>query len=243
MEQATVSNDAEMTYSPRGSKVDLNAVIDQYHSLVSRIAWRVHSTMSSSIEVADLIQIGLIALLESTENFEDRGIDFAAYASLRVRGAMIDELRRIAKISRHGMQNKKRLNRAREDLRMNLGREPLAPEIAEKMNIDIEEYYQIESSSTAIKQENIDEVYSEHEMWFADLTQSPFDELEQASTTSRLASLLELLPERQRIALQLYFVEEANLEEIGAILGVGAARVCQIKKEALKTLRGLWEAN
>ena len=226
-------------HGPPGRNLD--AIVREHSSLISRIAWQVHSRMASGIEVADLIQIGMVALLEGAENFEDRGIALAPYAAMRVRGAMIDELRRVATISRLGMRNKKRINAARSGLTLTLGREPTPPEIAAQIGIDVQEYYAMETSATSITREPIDDSYSDQNMWFADLGSDPYNDLEKADTARKLAASIALLPRQQALALQLYFVEEMNLEEVGEVLGVGAARVCQIKKEAIGALKKHWQ--
>ncbi len=243
MQHSMIQPNEGATYSPNPAQKDMGAIIAKYSDLVSRIAWHVHSRMSSSIEVADLIQIGMIALIEGARNFEERGVDFAAYASTRIRGAMIDELRREAKISRSGIQNGKRIAHAKDQLSHSLGRPPLPNEIADELGVDIFEYFELESSAAALKQESMDDAYSDYDIWFADLSADPFDQLDRAKTSQRLAEAISELPERQAKVLQLYFIEELNLEEIGCIIGVGAARVCQIKQQALSSLKKKWDAN
>ncbi len=241
MQHAADVPDTRMTYNSNPEKEDIEIIIAKHSSLVRKIAWHVYSRTSSAIEVADLIQIGMAALVDGARRFEDRGIDFAGYANARVRGAMVDELRREAKITRSGMMNRKKLNNARKKLEEQLGRSSTSSELASFLKIPIEEYYDLESRSSTLRQESIDETYTDHDMWFADLNSDPFHDLEVSDTARRLAAFIAMLPEKQAMVLQLYFVEEMNLEEIGQTIGVGAARACQIKKKALEDLRELWQ--
>jgi RNA polymerase sigma factor FliA len=212
-------------------------LIEAHSALVRRTAWHVHSRMSSAIEVEDLMQIGMIALIEAARTFEDRGIAFAPYASTRVRGAMIDELRRDARMSRSGMANRRLLASTRSKLENELGRAVSDGEMARALEMDAVTYHATVASSHALRQDSIDETYSDHDMFFADLAEGADTQLEQAQLRVVLANNIALLAEREALVLHLYFVEELNLDEIGETLGVGAARVCQIKKKALDKLR------
>jgi RNA polymerase sigma factor FliA len=212
-------------------------LIEMHSALVRRTAWHVHSRMSSAIEIEDLMQIGMIALIEAARTFEDRGIAFAPYASTRVRGAMIDELRRDARMSRAGMVNRRLLASTRAKLESELGRSVNDAEMAQAMQMDAETYHATVASTHALRQDSIDETYSDHDMFFADLAEGADTQLEKAELCAVLTDNMSRLAEREALVLQLYFVEELNLDEIGETLGVGAARVCQIKKAALDKLR------
>ena len=118
-----------------------------------------------------------------------------------------------------------------------LGRTPSESEMASAMSMDPGSYRALVDSSMAIQHESIDEVYSDQSMWFADVEDRADETIEREELKAALASRISELPEREAIVLQLYFVEEMNLDEIGQTLGVGAARVCQIKKSALDRLR------
>jgi len=220
-------------------EVARNALIVEHSVLVRRIAWHVHGRMSQAIEVEDLIQIGLLALVEAWRGFEDRGIDFKHYASVRIRGAMIDTLRREARISRSNMVNRRKLVAARRKLENDLGRPARDDEMAESLSLEISEYYNLVSGTVAECVDSLDEVYSDHASWFADEADDAETIVEKSQLSSQLAGNINRLAEREALILQLYFVEEMNLEEIGATMSIGAARVCQIKKAALKKLRSM----
>lgn len=209
----------------------------QYMPLVRKIAWHVHGRVSSAIEVEDLLQIGMVALVEAANGFEDRGLGFAAYAQMRVRGAMIDHLRKQATLCRSAMARRKELAKVRGQLEQKLGRLPTEAEMSAAMGIAPSDYREIADSVEMVQHTSMDEVYSDQSMWFADVEDRADAVMERESLKKALAACIRELPEREAMVLQLYFVEELNLEEIGQTLDIGAARVCQIKKAALDKLR------
>jgi len=179
----------------------------------------------------------MVALVESANSFEDRGHAFATYATLRIRGAMIDHLRRHATICRAAIQRRRELGQVRTRLESRLGRGASEAEMAEEMGLAAADYRELVDDSQAVHQESIDEVYSDHSMWFADVEERADEAIDRGRLQQAIAAVIGTLPEREAMVLQLYFVEEMNLEEIGQTLGVGAARICQIKKAALDRVR------
>jgi RNA polymerase sigma factor for flagellar operon FliA len=228
---------AVMTYQKAPAKKSPEALARTHMPLVRKIAWHVHGRVSTAIDVEDLIQIGMIALVESANGFEDRGHAFATYASVRIRGAMIDHLRRQATICRSAMARRREFAKARAQLENRLGREASESELAADMGIDPAEFRKLVDDMQSVQQESIDDVYSEHSMWFADVEERADQALERQALQGALAASIGKLPEREAMVLQLYFIEEMNLDEIGLTLGIGAARVCQIKKAALDRVR------
>jgi RNA polymerase sigma factor for flagellar operon FliA len=228
--------DPQHTYQKQ-VKPTPEALVRTHMPLVRRIAWHVHGRVASAIDVEDLAQIGMVALVEAANGFEDRGHAFATYATLRIRGAMIDHLRRHATICRSAIQRRRALARARKQVESRLGRGATEAEMAEEMGLGAADYRAMVDDSQAVQQESIDEVYSDHSMWFAGLEEKADDAIDRQRLQSAVAEAITTLPEREATVLQLYFVEEMNLEEIGETLGVGAARICQIKKAALDRVR------
>jgi RNA polymerase sigma factor for flagellar operon FliA len=199
----------------------------------------VHARVSSAIDVEDLVQIGMVALIEAARSFEDRGhAAFATYASVRVRGAMIDQLRKGATLVRSAMRRKREWGQVRARLEGQLGRAATDEEMAAALELPLPEYRAALAQTHAAQSESLDDVYSDHSQWFASDDPDAHDCLEQDRRRRAIAAAIATLPEREAQVLQLYFVEELNLEEIGEVLGVGAARICQIKKAALTKLRG-----
>jgi len=226
------------TYQRRPAKTDAGQLARAHMPLVRKIAWHVHGRVSSAIDLEDLIQIGMIALVEAANGYEDRGHAFSTYASMRIRGNMIDHLRRHATLCRSAMAKRKEIGKQVALLETQLGRAPTEAELATALGLSPSEYRELADSTQAVRQESLDEVYSDQSMWFADVEDRADDILEREQLRALLASRISELPEREALVLQLYFVEELNLDEIGQVLNVGAARVCQIKKAALDKLRG-----
>ena len=227
-------------YAPaRLAQVDPERLISSHLQLVRRIAWHVHARVSSAIDVEDLVQIGMVALIEAARSFEDRGhAAFATYASVRVRGAMIDQLRKGATLVRSAMRRKREWGQVRSRLEGQLGRTATDEEMAAALELPLPDYRAALAQTHAAQSESLDDVYSDHSQWFASDDPDAHDCLEQDRRRRAIAAAIATLPEREAQVLQLYFVEELNLEEIGEVLGVGAARICQIKKAALTKLRG-----
>ena len=222
------------TRRPRAAPETL---VRSHMALVRKIAWHVHARVASTMEIEDLVQIGMIALVEAANAFEDRGHAFATYATVRIRGAMIDHLRKSATICRSAMARRREVNAARDRLQGQLGRTPTDAEIAQEMGLTATAYFAMIGETQSARHESLDDVYSDHSMWFADIDESADEALEREGLKAAIVEGIRTLPERDAMVLQLYFVEEMNLDEIGQTLGVGAARICQIKKAALDKLR------
>lgn len=229
--------DAPVTYRRTPAKPQPELLARGHMPLVRKIAWHVHGRVSSAIDIEDLIQIGMVALVEAANGYEDRGHAFSTYASVRIRGAMIDHLRRHATICRSAMIRRRELAGVRARLEGNLGRAPTDAEMAEALEISAADYRELVDQTQIVHQESLDDMYSDQSMWFADLEERADEALEREGLQTAIAAGIQSLPEREALVLQLYFVEEMNLEEIGLTLGVGSARICQIKKAALDKLR------
>ncbi|MEI5685609.1 sigma-70 family RNA polymerase sigma factor [Sphingomonas kyungheensis] len=224
---------APLTYSratrPGG---DPEAMIRQYLPLVRRIAWHVHGSMSTIVEVEDLVQIGLVALVEAVGQAAEQGAQFRAYLQTRLRGAMIDELRRQATSTRGAMRRRRQYHAAIATLTAQTGRPPEEAAVARELGVSVEKLRADYVTAEAVRFEAIDDIYSDDLPWFADDTPDAFEQLAESDLRDTLIAAIGALPEREALVVQLFYVEELNLEEIGRVLGVGAARVCQIKAAA-----------
>lgn len=228
---------APVTYSPKPQRGG-NALVQQHLPLVRRIAWHVHGSMSTLIEVEDLVQVGLVALVEAAAGFEDRGVvPFRQYAATRVRGSMIDELRRQATTTRGAMRRRKHYQETIAMLTSETGKAPDEAAVASRLGVSVDKLRADYATAEAVRFDSIDEVYADDQPWFADQTPDAFEQLAEAGLRDALIAAIGTLPEREAQVIQLYYVEEFNLEEIGQVLGVGAARVCQLKKAAHDRLR------
>jgi RNA polymerase sigma factor FliA len=212
-------------------------LVTRHNAMVRKIAWNVYTRVASKIELQDLVQIGLVALIECAETYQDRGFAFTTYAATRVRGAMLDALRKSAPLSRSAMANRRKIAAVRTRLERQHMCAPTAQEIAAEMDIDVAEYYRQLGTTQSVEGESIDAIYSDQDSRFADPTDSADCQMMTAQTQQLLQHSLAALSERDATIMRLFFVEEWNLEMIGQTLGVGAARVCQIKKSALQKLR------
>lgn len=232
--------DQPITYRPaprRRGGIEADAIIRQHLPLVRRIAWHVHGSMSSLIEVEDLVQVGLVALVEAAASFEERGVEFGHYLKARLRGAMIDELRRQATTTRGAMRRRRQYHEAVTALSQVAGQVPTDEAVAEKLGVTTEKLRTDYKTAEAVRMEPIDDVYADDLPWFADDTPDAFEQLAESDLRDALIAAITALPEREAMVIQLYYVEELNLEEIGQVLGVGAARVCQIKSAAHARLK------
>lgn len=236
--RATFEGAAPLTYSPRTRAREEGALVREHLPLVRRLAWHIHGSVSTAVEVEDLVQTGLVALVEAAGSFEDRGqVTFKQYLATRLRGAMIDELRRHAAMTRGAIKRRREYHRAIQALTGELGRAPKEAETADRLGVSVEKLRADYATAEAAKFDSIDEVYADDQPWFASDTPSAFDQLAEGQQRDRLIAAITALPEREQMVIQLYHVEELNLEEIGEVLGVGAARVCQIKAAAHTKLK------
>ena len=236
--RAAFADARPLTYAPQpaGAK-DTEALARQYLPMVRRLAWHVHGSMSTIVDVEDLVQVGLVALVEAVSVPHERGQAFTAYLSTRLRGAMIDELRRQATSTRGAMRRRRAYTNAIAQLSAATGETPGEAMIAEQLGVSIEKLRADYATAEAVRFESIDEVYSDDLPWFADDTPDAFEQLAESDLRDALIAAITALPEREAQVVQLYYVEEMNLEEIGMALGVGSARVCQIKAAAHAKLK------
>ena len=216
--------------------------IQRFVPMVRRLAWHTHGGGRQGIELEDLMQAGMVALTEAAQRHAGPGEDgFAAYAKLRVRGAMVDLIRRHVPLSRGGVERRRHLRETETILRGQLGRDPLAAELAEALGITEHELAAMRRSSEALRFESIDEAYSDSDMAFADERPDSFALLADAELREAVAGAIGTLPERLQLVVQLYFVEELNLAEIAEALQVSVPRVHQLKAQAIDKLRAALE--
>ncbi|PVE51672.1 FliA/WhiG family RNA polymerase sigma factor [Arthrobacter sp. TPD3018] len=213
------------------------ALIRQHLPLVRRIAWHVHGSMSTIVDVEDLVQIGLVALVEAVGQAAEQGAQFRAYLQTRLRGAMIDELRRQATTTRGAMRRRRQYQAAIATVTARTGRAADEATIAAELGVTIERLRAEYETADTVRFESMDEVYADDLPWFADDTPDAFEQLAESDLRDTLIAAIGALPEREALVIQLYYVEELNLEEIGQVLGVGSARVCQIKAAAHAKLK------
>ncbi len=212
--------------------------VRRFMPMVRRLAWHVNGSGRPGIEVEDLMQAGLVALTECAQRHEGPNEDgFAAYAKLRVRGAMVDLVRRHAPITRGANERRKRLEAKTRELEVTLGRPPEPQELSEALGISMAELAELRDASQPVRFEAIDAAYSDHDMAYADQEPDSHALLEQSEMREALIASIAQLPERLQLVVQLYFVEELNLSEIAEVLAVSVPRVHQLKAQAIGKLR------
>jgi RNA polymerase sigma factor FliA len=212
--------------------------VRRFQPMVRRLAWHVHGSGRPGIELEDLMQAGLVALTECAQKHAGPGEDgFAAYAKLRVRGAMVDLIRRTVPMSRGAAERSRQLRDKETELRGLLGRDPTGHELADALGIEEAQLALLRDTSQPLRFEPIDEVYSDQDTAFADNTPDSLSLLEEEETRDAVIAAIGSLPERLRLVVSLYFVEELNLSEIAQVLQVSIPRVHQLKAQALSKLR------
>lgn len=228
-----------LSFAAAEAYVDPAAVEDRvrrFLPMVRKAAWHVHGSGCEGIEVDDLVQVGLLALTEAARRHVGPGEDgFAAYAKIRVRGAMLDVIRRSRPGSRGAAARLRSLGTARDRMRQLLGREPSMAELAAQLGVSETDLAELRAEPIRIQP--LDTHYDDSDAAFADTRPDPFEALSHAEDGERLADPVAGLPERLKLVLQLYFVEELNLAEIASVLAVSVPRVHQLKAQAIKVLR------
>jgi RNA polymerase sigma factor for flagellar operon FliA len=207
--------------------------------LVKRVAIHLRARVPAFMELDELIQVGMIGLLEAARAFDlSKGVEFENFAHSRVRGAMLDEVRRLSFLPRSAVAFNKSHNESLHTLSSELGRAPSQVEIAEFMGKDIEEFHKDRGKAWQFETYSM-EVVTEEVMNIADThDQQPDAIVEHAQLMDAVTTAIEDLPEREQLVMQLYYVEELNLKEIGEVLGVSESRVSQILSTVVKKLRG-----
>ncbi|WP_338467685.1 sigma-70 family RNA polymerase sigma factor [Novosphingobium sp. ZN18A2] len=212
--------------------------VRRFLPMVRRLAWHVHGSGRAGIELEDLVQAGLVALTEAAQKHDAPTEDgFAAYAKLRVRGAMVDMLRRASPLSRPAAERRRTLREAESALSAKLGRAPEPHELAAAMGLSEADLAAMRAASEPVRLETMDQAYTDHDMAYADDRPDSFALLSDSETRGAVAGAVAGLPERLRLVISLYFVEELNLAEIAQVLDVSVPRVHQLKAQALDRLR------
>ena len=213
--------------------------IGQHYTLVKRIAFHLRTRLPANIATDDLIQAGMEGLIHAQRAFEpSRGIEFEMFAKTRIRGAMLDEVRRISYSTRSAITIKREQDQAISTLAKEHGRAPKSAEVAEYLGKDIATYEKERLIAEGVDMVSSDALPTNLEE-ASELEAGPDQSLERAQMVTQLAKAIELLPERARVVLALYYQEEMNLKEIGAILEVSESRVSQIISETAGKLRNL----
>lgn len=217
-----------------------NDLVVEHAPLVKRIAHHMVARLPASVQVDDLIQAGMIGLLEASRQYDaSQGASFSTYAGIRIRGAMLDEIRRLDWTPRSVHRKAREVAEAVRRIEHRTGRDATDTEVAQELEIGLDEYHQILQDAAASRIFSIDQEDPETGMVLevAGESPTPFVQLQEESFQRSLATAIAELPERERLVMQLYYDEELNLKEIGVVLGVSESRVSQIHGRILLKLK------
>lgn len=227
--------------STYNSQIDKSALLEQHTVLVKRIAYHLLARLPASVLVDDLIQSGMIGLFEAANNFDNtKGASFETFAGIRIRGAMLDEMRRGDWTPRSVHKNSRMVSEAIKQLEAQLGRDVTDIEVAEKLDISLNEYHQILSEVSTGKILGINDLGVSEDALNLDESchgDDPYQSIENSAFKKGLVECVSTLPEREALVLSLYYDEELNLREIGQVLDVSESRVSQIHSQAMHRLK------
>ena len=227
----------ELYESSKGRQENL---VISHMPMVKRVAFHLRGRIPPLLDLDELVQVGMLGLIEAARGYDPRrGIPFEHFALSRVRGAMLDEVRRVSDLTRSSVAFNKSENAAAHKLVAELGRLPTQGEVAQSMGKDIESYHREQGQAWRSETFSIEEVSEEVMNIAAERGFQPEAQVERAQLLEALAGAIQELPERDQLIISLYYVEELNLKEIGEILGVSESRVSQLLTALAKKLRSL----
>jgi RNA polymerase sigma factor for flagellar operon FliA len=230
-------------YTAKG-KTDKDNLLQQHAPLVKKLAFHMKAKLPPSVEVDDLVQAGMIGLLDAISRYEEtHGAQFETYAVLRIRGAMLDELRNSDWLPRSMRQNMRKIEVAMSTLQQRLGHPPTESEVAKLLKLSLTEYQDMLSDGGGHQlvyyedfhdSEGNDSFLDRH---FVDETSDPLHTLLEGDFRQAVISAIDALPAREKLLMGLYYEQELNLKEIGAVMGVSESRVSQLHTQAVTRLR------
>jgi RNA polymerase sigma factor for flagellar operon FliA len=222
-------------------QIDKNQLVERHAPLVKRIAHHLVARLPASVLVDDLIQAGMIGLLEAAKNFDgSKGASFETFAGIRIRGSMLDEIRKGDWTPRSVHKNSRAITQAISQVEKATGRDARDIDVAERLQVSVQEYHTMLNEVNAGKLVGIEDLGVSEDVLTTDATRgqdSPFENMLQGSFQKALAQAITTLPEREAIVLSLYYDEELNLREIGEVLEVSESRVSQIHSQAMLKLK------
>ena len=230
-------------YTAKG-RLDSNAMLRQYSPLVRRLAHQMIAKLPANVEIDDLIQAGMIGLNDALARFDaSQGVQFETFATQRIRGAMLDELRGSDWMSRGDRRHQRSIETAVHKLEQRHGRAPSESEIAREMGLQLQEYQELLGKVRGtqlvyledMSGDDGDEDFLDRHM--VDVEANPLGRLADRKMREALVAAIENLPEREQYVMGMYYEHDMNLKEIAAVLGVTESRVCQLHSQAIARLR------
>ncbi len=230
-------------YTAKGH-LDVNAMLKQYSTLVRRLAHQMIAKLPANVEIDDLIQVGMIGLTDALSRFDAaQGVQFETFATQRIRGAMLDELRGTDYLSRGTRKQQRSIEAAVHRLEQKLGRAPAESEIAREMGISLTEYQELLGKVRGTQLVYLEDMSGDDgdndylDRHVADEGFNPLSQLQDHRMRSALVSAIKSLPEREQYVMSMYYEHDMNLKEIAAVLKVTESRVCQLHSQSIARLR------
>ena len=219
-------------------KPNVNDLINNNINLVKKISWHLHGRVNSIVDIEDIIQIGMLGLISAAQNYvPQKNASFNAYASIRIRGEILDYLRKSSNLDRTTILIKKNSEKAINHLRNKLGREPYQNEIANELGMSSEKYLEWSHAFEASVTKSLEDSYDDYSNWFVTNDLNPEEQINDIELRESLKKALKILEGKEALIIQLYFVEELNIYEIAEVMEVSTGRVSQIKTSAIKKIR------
>ncbi len=239
-----------MMYTAKG-QLDRNALIKQYQPLVRKLAHHMMVKLPANVQVDDLIQVGLIGLSEALSRYEAaQGVQFETFATQRIRGAMLDELRENDWMSRGSRKSQKEIEQALRRLEHQLGRSPLESEIAEELGMTLTDYQTLLGKVRGTQLVYLEDMARGHEdddsfldRHVGDSDADPVNMLRDHRLREALVAAIKNLPEREQYIMSMYYEQDMNLKEIAAVLDVTESRICQLHSQSIARLRAKMRAH
>ncbi|MDQ7050948.1 MAG: RNA polymerase sigma factor FliA [Enterobacterales bacterium] len=213
----------------------------RYAPLVKRIAHHLMARLPSSVQLEDMLQAGMLGLLEARGNFDaSKGASFETFAGIRIRGSMIDEIRRGDWVPRSVHKNARAIASVIKEIEQTTGRDARDTEVAKRLGVEVHEYRQMlmdvaNGHMMDFDGMGVDEDYFSQGL--SDTSQTPLERIQREDFRNSLTDAISSLPEREKLVLALYYDEELNLKEIGEVIGVSESRISQINSQAMLRLQ------
>ena len=224
--------------------------LQEHLPLVRKLAHQLKARLPANVEVDDLIQVGMLGLLEAMGRYEEmHQAQFETYAVQRIRGAMLDELRNSDWLPRSVRQNMRKIEAAMTELQQQLGHPPSEAELAAKLGLSLPDYQHMLADSAGHQLIYFEDFHSDEDgdhfldRYCSDSSRDPLQALLQDGFREALIEAIETLPEREKLLMGLYYEQELNLKEIGAVLGVTESRVSQLHSQAIGRIRNKLRSN
>lgn len=230
-------------YTAKG-RLDINSMLQQYSPLVRRLAHQMIAKLPANVEIDDLIQVGMIGLNDALSRYDaTQGVQFETFATQRIRGAMLDELRGADWMSRGTRKQQREIEAAVHRLEQRLGRAPDESEIAKEMGISLAEYQDLLNKVRGTQLVYLEDMNGDNgeddylDRHVADNDADPLHQLNDYRLRQALVEAIKTLPEREQFVMSMYYERDMNLKEIAAVLGVTESRVCQLHSQSIARLR------